>query len=412
MTNIYDIRRYGKVAFLIASAAVVALFLYFSDGLIRDLSAVERERMQLWADATKEIVEATTMADDESTGAADIDFLLGIIQSNTTIPVLLTDADGNILQQRNFALPVEADSAAFGLPSDPRNIAFLQDKLKELSGTPNVIPIEIAEGLNQYLYYEDSTLLKRLSIFPYIQLLVMLAFIAVVYFAVLSTKKAEQNKVWVGLSKETAHQLGTPISSLMAWMELLPDYGVDKDTLREMNKDVARLSTIASRFSKIGSVPKMTPEDLNTVVGDAVSYMATRISPRISLSSTPSPVSVDVLACPPLLAWVIENLIKNAVDAMDGSGSITVTAGAGAVTGFIEVSDTGKGISRKNHKTVFNPGYTTKSRGWGLGLTLAKRIIDQYHNGRIWVKQSVPGQGTTFRIELPLAHASSDKETV
>lgn len=412
MTNIYDIRRYGKVAFLIASAAVVALFLYFSDGLIRDLSAVERERMQLWADATKEIVEATTMADDESAGAADIDFLLGIIQSNTTIPVLLTDADGNILQQRNFALPVEADSAAFGLPSDPRNIAFLQDKLKELSGTPNVIPIEIAEGLNQYLYYEDSTLLKRLSIFPYIQLLVMLAFIAVVYFAVLSTKKAEQNKVWVGLSKETAHQLGTPISSLMAWMELLPDYGVDKDTLREMNKDVARLSTIASRFSKIGSVPKMTPEDLNTVVGDAVSYMATRISPRISLSSTPSPVSVDVLACPPLLAWVIENLIKNAVDAMDGSGSITVTAGAGAVTGFIEVSDTGKGISRKNHKTVFNPGYTTKSRGWGLGLTLAKRIIDQYHNGRIWVKQSVPGQGTTFRIELPLAHASSDKETV
>lgn len=401
MTNIYDLRRYGKVAFLVASAAVVALFLYFSDGLIRDLSAVERERMQLWADATKEIVEATTMADDTASEPVDIDFLLGIITGNTTIPVLLTDADGNILQQRNFALPVEADSAAFGLPSDPRNMEFLQKKLQELSDGPNVIPIEIADGLNQYLYYEDSTLLKRLSIFPYIQLLVMLAFIAVVYFAVLSTKKAEQNKVWVGLSKETAHQLGTPISSLMAWMELLPDYGVDADTLAEMNKDVTRLSTIASRFSKIGSVPNMTDEDLNEVVGEAVGYMATRISPRIKLTSTPAPLPVDVKACPPLLAWVIENLIKNAVDAMDGSGSINVTVGESPITAFIEVSDTGKGISRKNHKTVFNPGYTTKSRGWGLGLTLAKRIVEQYHAGRIYVKQSVPGQGTTFRIELP-----------
>ncbi len=252
MTDIYDIRRYGKAAFLIASAAVVALFLYFSDGLIRDLSTVERERMQLWADATKELVSATTLADNGSEGA-DVDFLLGIIQSNTTIPVLLTDAEGNILQQRNFALPVAGDDEAFGLPSEPRNIVFLREKLEELRNGPNVIAIEIADGFDQYLYYEDSTLLRRLSIFPYIQLLVMLAFIAVVYFAVLSTKKAEQNKVWVGLSKETAHQLGTPISSLMAWMELLPDYGVDADTVAEMNKDVTRLSTIASRFSKIGS---------------------------------------------------------------------------------------------------------------------------------------------------------------
>ncbi|MDE6527305.1 MAG: HAMP domain-containing histidine kinase, partial [Muribaculaceae bacterium] len=315
--------------------------------------------------------------------------------------VLLTDSEGNILQQRNFDLPVAGDDEAFGLPSDPRNIAFLNKKLDRLRESPNVIPIEIAEGFCQYLYYEDSTMLRRLSVFPYIQLLVMLAFIAVVYFAVLSTKKAEQNKVWVGLSKETAHQLGTPISSLMAWMELLPDYGVDADTVAEMNKDVMRLSTIASRFSKIGSVPKMTCEDLDNVVGEAVGYMSTRISPRISLSYKRPPATAAVMACPPLLAWVIENLIKNAVDAMDGSGSITVTAGASPITAFIEVADTGKGISRKNHKTVFNPGYTTKSRGWGLGLTLAKRIIEQYHQGRIFVKQSAPGQGTTFRIELP-----------
>ena len=403
MANIYELRRYGKVAFLIASAAVVALFLYFSDSLIRDLSAVERERMQIWADATKEIVSATTMADDAAP-APDLDFLLSIIKSNTTIPVLLTDSEGNILQQRNFSLPVASDeSATFGLPSDERNIAFLEDKLSALRNTQNVIEIEIADGLSQYLYYEDSTMLKRLSIFPYIQLLVMLAFIAVVYFAVLSTKKAEQNKVWVGLSKETAHQLGTPISSLMAWMELLPDMGVDPDTLAEMNKDVNRLSTIASRFSKIGSAPRMTDEDLNQVAGEAVSYMSTRISPRITLSCHLFDQPVKVMACPPLLEWVIEHLIKNAVDAMEGHGSITVTLGASGLHAFIEVADTGKGISRKNHKTVFNPGYTTKSRGWGLGLTLAKRIIEQYHQGRIYVKQSAPGQGTTFRIELPLA---------
>ena len=402
MANIYDVRRYGKIAFLIASAAVVALFLYFSDSLIRDLSIVERERMQIWADATKEIVSATTLADDTAP-AADIDFLLSIIQSNTTIPVLLTDADGNILQQRNFTLPIEEPADAFGLPSDSRNIAFLEKKLEKLRNSTNVIEIEISPGVAQYLYYEDSTLLRRLSIYPYIQLMVMLAFIAVVYFAVLSTKKAEQNKVWVGLSKETAHQLGTPISSLMAWMELLPDMGVDADTLAEMNKDVNRLSTIASRFSKIGSVPAMMPEDLNIVVGEAVGYMSTRISPRITLTYTPFAGVANVSACSPLLAWVIENLIKNAVDAMDGSGSIDVKVGNTPVCAFIEVSDTGKGISRKNQKTIFNPGYTTKSRGWGLGLTLAKRRVEQYHRGRIFVKQSAPGAGTTFRIELPVA---------
>lgn len=402
MANIYDIRRYGKIAFLITAAAVVAVFLYFSDSLIRDLTQAERERMQIWADATREIVAATTLPDENST-APDIDFLLSIIQSNTTIPVLLTDDDGNILQHRNFILPVPDDSLSFGLPSDPRNIEFLNQKLDKLRHSNNVIEIEIAPGTAQYLYYEDSTLLRRMSVFPYIQLLVMLAFIAVVYFAVLSTKKAEQNKVWAGLSKETAHQLGTPISSLMAWMELLPDMGVDADTVREMNKDVNRLSTIASRFSKIGSQPRMTEEDLNSVVTEAVAYMSSRVSPHISLTYSPAPASLNVMVCPPLLEWVIENLIKNAVDAMDGNGSITVRTGSSASGSFIEVSDTGKGIPRKNHKNVFNPGFTTKKRGWGLGLTLAKRIVEEYHRGRIYVKESTPGQGTTFRIDLPEA---------
>jgi len=398
VANIYDLRRYGRVAFLISAAAVVALFLYFSNGLIKDLSAVERERMQLWADATKELVSATTASNATET---NIDFLLGIIKSNTTIPVLLTDKDGNILQHRNFNLPVPGDTLGLGAPANERNAEYLASKLIELEASNKVIRIDISPDEVQQLYYDDSTLLKRMSVFPYILVLVMIAFIAVVYFAVLSTKKAEQNKVWVGLSKETAHQLGTPISSLMAWMELLPDMGVDADTVAEMNKDVSRLSTIASRFSKIGSAPRMETVELNETIGEAVGYMGTRISGRISLGWHPFVKDIDIKASKALLEWVIENLIKNAVDAMDGKGKIDVTVGAGPINAFVEVSDTGKGLSRKNFKTVFNPGYTTKSRGWGLGLTLAKRIIEQYHGGRIFVKQSSPA-GTTFRIELPV----------
>ncbi len=393
MANIYELRRYGKIAFLIASASVVALFLYFSNGLISDLSAQERERMEIWADATKQIISATSGTGNA--GGTDIDFLLSIIQRNTTIPVLLTDSEGNILQHRNFKLPATE--------GDPRNDEFLKERLDRLRGSSNTIRIELAPGETHYLYYEDSTLLRRLSVFPYIQLLVMLAFIAVVYFAVLSTKKAEQNKVWVGLSKETAHQLGTPISSLMAWMELLPDMGVDPDTVAEMNKDVNRLSTIASRFSKIGSAPRMEPADLNALTSEAAGYMATRISPKISLRCTTAAGNLPVMACAPLLAWVIENLVKNAVDAMDGNGNITVETKSTLTGASIEISDTGKGISRKNFDTIFRPGYTTKKRGWGLGLTLARRIIEEYHGGRIYVARSAPGAGTTFRIDFPRA---------
>ena len=391
MANIYELRRYGKIAFLIASASVVALFLYFSNGLISDLSAQERERMEIWADATKQIISATSGTGNA--GGTDIDFLLSIIQRNTTIPVLLTDSEGNILQHRNFKLPATE--------GDPRNDEFLKERLDRLRGSSNTIRIELAPGETHYLYYEDSTLLRRLSVFSYIQLLVMLAFIAVVYFAVLSTKKAEQNKVWVGLSKETAHQLGTPISSLMAWMELLPDMGVDPDTVAEMNKDVNRLSTIASRFSKIGSAPRMEPADLNVITSEASGYMATRISPKISLRCNTAAGTLPVMACAPLLAWVIENLVKNAVDAMDGNGNITVETKSTLTGASIEISDTGKGISRKNFDTIFRPGYTTKKRGWGLGLTLARRIIEEYHGGRIYVARSAPGAGTTFRIDFP-----------
>ncbi len=385
---------------------VVGVFLFYSDSLVKDLSEQERERMQIWADATREMVNIGTS--DESDGFADVDFLLSIIERNRTIPVLLTDDSGEIIMQRNFTLPEPADSLSVFSLSDA-NRKFLIDKYEELSKTSNVIDIDLGEAGRQHLYYEDSKVLKSLSFYPYVQVLVLLAFVLIVYYAVSSTKRAEQNKVWVGLSKETAHQLGTPISSLMAWMDILEESGVSGEIVTEMNKDVRRLSTIASRFSKIGSRPSMEIEDLNEVVSRSAEYMQTRISSRIKLSIIPAPEKILVTLSTPLLEWVMENLIKNAVDAMEGSGSITVEVFETKGKAVVEVTDTGKGIARKNQSAIFNPGFTTKSRGWGLGLTLTKRIVEEYHGGLIYVKKSEIGVGTTFAVELPLA---KDQQTV
>lgn len=379
------------------SIVVVGIFLYYSDSLVKDLSSQERDRMQIWADATREIVNVSV---EEEPDPAMMDFLLSIIEENRNIPVLLTDSDGNILMHRNFTLPQEADSLSpFTLSQ--RNMEFLKSKYEKLRGGTNMIEIDMGEAGKQYLYYEDSRILRALNYYPYIQVLVLMAFILIVYYAVSSTKRAEQNKVWVGLSKETAHQLGTPISSLMAWMELLKDLGVDAETVSEMNKDVTRLSTIASRFSKIGSKPAMQREDLNDLARKCTDYMKTRISKRISLTFISGEEPVYVMASSPLAEWVMENLIKNAVDAMDGDGSITVTVSSDKDNGVIDVTDTGKGISKKNQKNIFSPGFTTKSRGWGLGLTLARRIVEEYHGGRIYVRNSELGVGTTFTIEIP-----------
>lgn len=354
--------------------------------------------MQIWADATREIATLDAESDPDGT---HIDFLLSIVEGNTNIPVLLTDDAGAIILHRNFDLPEPVDSLS-PLFISPVNRQFLLKKLNSLKETPNVIHIIIDSSNTQHLYYEDSRLLRNLSLYPYIQLAVMAAFIAVVYFAVTSSKRAEQNKVWVGLSKETAHQLGTPISSLMAWMQILESQGVDREVVDEMDKDVQRLSTIASRFSKIGSQPLMEPADLNAVVRRSADYMSSRISSRVDLSTDLCSESLDVRLSEPLIEWVMENLIKNAVDAMEGTGSLKIATFAAGATAVVEVTDSGKGIPGKLKKQVFNPGYTTKKRGWGLGLTLAKRIIDQYHSGHIFVKWSEPDKGTTFRIELPL----------
>ena len=398
--NIYDIRRYGIIIFMVMSMAVVGVFLYYSDSLERDLAQQERARMEIWANATREIVKSAGNESDQA-DSSTMDFLMSIIEDNRNIPVLLTDGDGNIMMHRNFSLPEPPDPTAPLFISE-RNEKFLRAKLDKMLLTPNVIEIDMGDGERQYLYYEDSSLLKALNYYPYIQVIVLIVFIAIVYFAVSSTKRAEQNKIWVGLSKETAHQLGTPISSLMAWIELLDAQGTDKEIINEMDKDLKRLSTIASRFSKIGSRPTMEAGDLNTAMANAAGYMSTRISRRIKLTTVPSPVPLPVRLSTPLIEWVMENLIKNAVDATSGSGTITNTAFTEKGSAVIEVSDTGKGISKKMQRHIFNPGFTTKERGWGLGLTLSRRIIEEYHDGHIFIKRSELGVGTTFTIEVPL----------
>ena len=401
--NIYDKRKLWKWIFLFLSVVLVGFFLIVSNNLVNDLAKQERERMEIWANATKALATAPMSTDDNGMAmqSGDIDFYLGIIEKNDNIPVLLVDEDNNILMHRNFDLPEPVDTLN-PMTLSPANETFLQDKLSHLRNSRNHILIKIDDQITQHLYYEDSTLLTSMSYYPRIQLLVMILFVALVYFAVMTIKKAEQNKVWVGLSKETAHQLGTPISSLMAWVQMLEASGIDKEIVDDMNKDVNRLSMIADRFSKIGSKPEMALQPICDVVTKSLDYLRARISTAVSLSTDLPQNEHNVMLCRPLFEWVMENLCKNAVDAMQGKGSLNVLVGYDKKTAFIEVTDTGKGIARKNFSNVFSPGYTTKKRGWGLGLTLARRIVEEYHGGRIFVKQSEIGVGTTFRIELPI----------
>ncbi len=397
LRNIYDSRRIWKIALIAGAIVLAALFILLSNKMVRDLAEQERERMEIWADATRELA---TMGSDPEAPATDVDFLLRIIEANHNIPVLLVDDKGEILQHRNFRLPEPEDSLTFEIT--PTNMAFLQKKLHQLQDGNNKIEINIDTRTKQYLYYEDSTLLRQLAYYPYIQLAVLALFIAIAYFALMSVKKAEQNKVWVGLSKETAHQLGTPISSLLAWTQLLEQMGVDQSIVSDMDKDVQRLSTIADRFSKIGSMPDKELTFINEAVETSLDYMRKRIPRRVVLTiHTSDEDNCGIMLCQSLFAWVMENLTKNAVDAMGGEGRLDITVTSDATSAIILVKDTGKGIARKNFKNVFTPGFTTKKRGWGLGLTLVKRIVEEYHAGRIYVKESELGKGTTFCIELP-----------
>lgn len=394
----------ARYIFLALTVGALIFFLIASNNLVKQLSAQENERMDIWAQATQRLAQADM--------DADLDFLLSIISQNNSIPVLVSDSNFNILDFRNFNLPDKSDeeSTAFDMLSD-RNKDFLSSRLLQASGNrnleelaannPHFIRVEVYYNYPQYIYYEDSILLKRLSWYPYLQLFVMVVLAIIIYSALIYTKNAEQNRLWAGLSKETAHQLGTPISSLMAWNQYLDSVGTDTEITKEMNKDIKRLSVIADRFSKIGSKPELHLEYLNSTVENSLGYMSSRISGKVKLTMDLPNDDQGVMISQPLFEWVMENLTKNAVDAMEGEGEITITTGNDKGKAWIEIKDTGKGIARKNFKKVFAPGYTTKKRGWGLGLTLVKRIIEEYHGGKIYVKDSELGKGTTFRIELP-----------
>ncbi len=383
MQNIYDTRQKIKTIFLLISVILVGGFLYVSNKLVHDLSIEERNKMEIWADATRAVASEDVNM--------DMGLILKIIQSNTSIPVIIADESDVIKQTLNIKVPQDNPDK------------FLEKKLQDFKKGSNIIEIYLDKNTKQYLYYDDSILLKRLSYYPHVQLGVMILFVLIAYLALMSSKKAEQNKVWVGLSKETAHQLGTPISSLMAWMDLLELNGVDKGLLADMGKDIKRLSIIAERFSKIGSKPEMDFVYVNEVLTNATEYMRRRVYNKLKLTTHVPEEAVGAMMCLPLVEWVIENLCKNAIDAMDGQGSIDIYLKIDAQKCYIDVKDTGKGISRKHFKTVFNPGYTTKKRGWGLGLTLVKRIVEEYHDGKIYVKESEINKGTTFRIELKRA---------
>ena len=362
--------RQVKILLVIAAIVIAVVSLLVSHYLVRDLQREERAKMETWAEALHALNTA-----DETT---DLSLVLNVIQSNNTIPVIVVNSEGHIDDFRNI--------------DDTLHIEAYARRMMQAGDTIRI------EG--QLVCYDESTMLKRLTQWPYVQLGIVMIFVVVAIFALLSSKRAEQNKVWVGLSKETAHQLGTPISSLMAWVEILKENYPQDDLIPEMDQDVKRLQRIAERFSKIGSLPEPVDASMNEVLVHVVDYMDRRTSKKVEMVCHVPDHDVIVKMNASLFEWVIENLCKNAVDAMEGAGRIvlTLTDDDGRVA--LEVQDNGKGIRKKDIKNVFTPGFTTKKRGWGLGLSLAKRIVEEYHKGRIYVKSSEVGKGTTFRIEL------------
>ena len=364
---------------------VVILSSLVTTHLVDQFEQEEQKKIELWAEATRQFILAD--ADD------NIDLLLQVMEGNTTIPVYMVDTNYNLLLSRNVAEP-------------KRNVdAFYVSKIDMLRATQEPIEVRVSDNVLQYIYYEDSTVLKWLSYFPYIQLVVMLALAAMAAIALIMAQRSEKNILWVGLSKETAHQLGTPISSLNAWLELLKTQYPNDTFIPQMDEDIRRLQMITERFSKIGSQPNLDKQPILPIIQSAMEYMRVRTSNKITYTLQ-ADTDTQVLVCKPLFEWVIENLCKNAIDSMEGKGEITLSLLLQDNKVHVDITDTGKGIDRRHFKTIFRPGYTSKKRGWGLGLSLAKRIVEDYHLGKLFVKQSQIGVGTTFRIILEKAKDS------
>jgi len=379
--------RQVKVFFVVAAIFIAVASLLVSHYLTHDLEFEEKTKMEVWAEAMRTLNKA-----DENT---DLNLVLKVINENNTIPVIVMDNENHIQTFRNLKIR--------GSKNYEDTLAYVNQVASRLKNADRRIVISLDDSVAKdkiYVYYDDSVMLKRLALYPYVQLGVVMVFVVIAVFALLTSKRAEQNKVWVGLSKETAHQLGTPISSLMAWTEILRENYPDDELIPEMDKDVKRLQLIADRFSKIGSLPEPVSSSLNEVMDHVIDYMDRRTSKKVKMIKDFPEHDVIVKINASLFEWVIENLSKNAVDAMGGEGTITLHLEDTDTKAILEVSDTGKGIKKKDIGNVFRPGFTTKKRGWGLGLSLAKRIIEEYHKGRIYIKSSEVGKGTTFRIEL------------
>ncbi len=379
--------RQMKILLVVAAVVIAAGSLVVSHLLTRDLEREEERKMEIWAEAMRSLNKA-----DENT---DLGLVLKVIDENTTIPIVVLNERGEATASRNLRIPQS---------ELPDSLPCLTRYGQRLRAQGNSIRIALDDD-NPAEYidvcFADSLMLRRLAAWPYVQLGIVLIFVVIAIFALLTSKRAEQNKVWVGLSKETAHQLGTPISSLMAWTEILKEQYPDDQLLPELDNDVKRLQLIADRFSKIGSLPEPVDTSLNELLQHVVDYMNRRTSHRVNIVTTLPDHDVRLLLNGSLFEWVIENLAKNAVDAMgENGGQITINVEEQPGRVIIDVSDTGKGIRKKDLANVFRPGFTTKKRGWGLGLSLAKRIVEEYHHGRIYVLRSEIDRGTTFRIEL------------
>ncbi len=381
--DFYFKKRRWKILLLLLAVVIGAGAFFYTNWLVKNMANEERKSVELWAEATQKLASADINSNQ------DITFLNDIIIRNTTIPIIITDSIGQIGDSRNIKF------------NDRNKDKVLIRELRRMKEENEPITISISETEKQYLYYRDSVLLENLKYYPVVQFGVIFLFILVAYLAFSSSRNAEQNQVWVGMSKETAHQLGTPISSLMAWVELLKMQNIDGNLIQEFEKDTQRLQKITERFSKIGSIPELLPTDVAETIRSTVEYLKTRSSGKVRfILDFEQDKNYFVPLNASLFSWVIENLCKNAIDAMNNAGTIQISIFEKADQLFIEVADTGKGISKAYFKTVFEPGFTTKKRGWGLGLSLAKRIVENYHKGKIYLKQSEINKGSTFRIVL------------
>ncbi len=380
--SIYSKKQKWKlILFIIAIFIGVATIIY-TNQLVKKLAIEERKRIELLAEGTKALTTLNVEANQ------DISFIFKIIENNTTVPVILTDGNDEIISYRNINIHKKGKN-------------YLKKQLEKMKNENEPIVIELGGNERNIFYYKNSFLLTQLTYYPYIQMGVIILFIFIAYLAFNSTRKAEQNQVWVGMAKETAHQLGTPISSLIAWVEILKTQINDKNILNELKKDVGKLEKITERFSKIGSKPVLQPDNIYNVLNDCINYIKTRASEKINfIQNYNLEGKLIVPVNRSLFEWVIENIYKNAIDAMKGEGNIEMSVVENEKSVFIDIKDTGKGIAKTKYKTIFRPGYTTKQRGWGLGLSLTKRIIESYHQGKIFVSESEVNTGTTFRIVL------------